>query len=91
MEDLMDVEVGEMPAGLTLQDKLDRIAHERDVLAVMKDLARYGLREDDAVRHIDGDRVGYLVVNRQAPLPHALVRTTDGKEEPFSPLLWRRR
>jgi len=36
---------------LSLQDKLDRISHDRDVLAQLRDLARQGLHDGDPVRH----------------------------------------
>ncbi len=34
---------------LSLQEKLDRIAHDRDVLALQRQLAERGLREGDTV------------------------------------------
>ena len=42
---MTDARGGNSP--LSLQDKLDRISHDRDVLAQSRDLARQGLHDGD--------------------------------------------
>ena len=53
---MKDIAGGASP--LSLQDKLDRISHDRDVLAQLRDLARKGLHDGDAVRHRDSGACG---------------------------------
>jgi hypothetical protein len=73
------------PAGvppLSLQDKLDRISHERDVLAQLRDLARQGLHDGDSVRHNETGAVGRVVVLRET-VPCSVVQMDDGRQVPF--------
>jgi hypothetical protein len=73
---------------LSLQEKLDRIAHDRDVLALLRELAHQGLKDGDAVVHRkDGSR-GRLSVSRDRT--HALVVQDDGTEVPFRRGEWMR-
>lgn len=73
---------------LSLQEKLDRIAHDRDVLAVLRDLARQGLKDGDAVVHLgDGSR-GRLNVSRDQT--QVIVVRDDGTEVPFNRSEWMR-
>ncbi|MCU0952103.1 MAG: hypothetical protein MUC68_13865 [Burkholderiaceae bacterium] len=74
---------------LSLQNKLDQIAHDRDVLALLRDLARQGLREGDPVRRQDGTP-GRLTIERQESPPRVVVATDVGSREPFSIDHWRR-
>lgn len=74
----------------SLQDKLDRIAHERDVLALQRELARDGLREGDAVRQVGGEASGRLLIDRNVQPPRLCVRADDGTLTEYSPVLWRR-
>jgi hypothetical protein len=76
------------PPALSLQHKLDRIARERDVLALMGELARAGLREGDAVRHIATGAIGRLWIDRDGEPPSAFVVTEDGGREPYSAGRW---
>jgi hypothetical protein len=78
------------PPVLSLQDKLDRIAHERDVLALQRELAREGLREGDAVRQLDGGASGRLLIAREAHPPRLLVQADDGTLSDYRPADWRR-
>ena len=76
-------------APLSLQEKLDRISHERRVLAVLRDLARHGLHEGDEVRRrADGTR-GRLVVLRSAD-PQPVVLLDDGTQVPLRADDWSR-
>jgi len=63
---------------LSLQDKLDRIAHERDVLALQRELARSGLREGDALLAPDGVARGRLLIAREESPPRLCVLAADG-------------
>lgn len=73
---------------LSLQEKLDRIADDREFLALLRDLARQGLRDGDAVVHrTDGCR-GRLNVSRDPA--QALVARDDGTAVPFSRAEWMR-
>jgi hypothetical protein len=74
---------------LSLQGKLDQISHDRDVLHLLRELARHGLREGDTVRNLADGNEGRLVISRQDHPPKTLVALPDGSREPFS-LLWRR-
>jgi len=70
-------------APLSLQDKLDRISHERKVLDLLRELMRHGVREGDEVRHrIDGLQ-GRLSVIRSAAEPEAVVVLEDGTQIRF--------
>lgn len=77
------------PPALSLQDKLDRIAHERDVLALQRDLARCGLREGDRVCAHDGAGQGRVLIARDEQPPRLLVLTDDGTRTAFSSADWR--
>jgi hypothetical protein len=79
-----------IPPALSLQEKLDRIAHEREVLALQSELARDGLREGDTVRRLGGDASGRLTIARDEHPPRLLVRADDGTLIDYSPALWRR-
>jgi hypothetical protein len=70
-------------APLSLQDKLDRISHERDVLAQLRDLARQGLHDGDSVRHRESGARGRVVVLRGEALPCSVVKLDAGGEVPF--------
>lgn len=67
---------------LSLQDKLDRISHDRDVLAQLRDLARRGLNDGDVVRHRHSGACGRVVVLREH-VPCSVVQTDDGRQVPF--------
>jgi hypothetical protein len=75
-------------APLSLQDKLDRISHERKVLAALRDLARHGLQEGDAVKHRTSGAQGRVVVVRSAVEPQAIVRLDDGTQALYSAEAW---
>jgi hypothetical protein len=75
---------------LSLQDKLDRISHERKVLAVLRDLVRSGLNDGDAVRHRDSGAHGWVRVLRTAAEPHPVVVLDDGSHTEFQSEHWRR-
>ena len=68
---------------LSLQDKLDRISHDRDVLAQLRDLARQGLQDGDSVRHRDSGLSGRVVILRGEPVPCSVVQLDDGGQVPF--------
>lgn len=68
---------------LSLQDKLDRISHDRDVLAQLRTLARHGLHEGDAVRHRESGASGRVVVLRTEAVPCSVVQLDDGRQVPF--------
>ncbi len=78
------------PPALSLQDKLNRIAHEREVLALARELARHGLRDGDRVVGTDGAGVGQLMISRDEKPPRLLVLADDGTRASYSPALWRR-
>lgn len=79
-----------LPPALSLQEKLDRIAHERDVLALQRELAQRGLREGDSLRSPDGSVRGRLVIDRAESPPRLLVRADDGTFSDYSAARWRR-
>jgi hypothetical protein len=81
-----DPSSGSVP--LSLQDKLDRISHERKVLAALRDLARHGLHEGDAVRHRSSGAQGRVVVVRSTVDPQAIVRLDDGTQAIYSAEAW---
>ena len=70
-------------APLSLQDKLDRISHDRDVLAQLRDLARRGLHDGDAVRHRESGACGRVRVLRTEPVPCSVVQLDNGRQVPF--------
>ncbi|MFN9031151.1 MAG: hypothetical protein ACK5XM_13300 [Betaproteobacteria bacterium] len=74
---------------LSLQGKLDQISHDRDVLHLMRELARHGLREGDTVRNLADGTEGRLVISRQDHPPRTLVALPDGSREPFG-VHWQR-
>jgi hypothetical protein len=74
---------------LSLQNKLDQIAHDREVLALLRELARHGLREGDTVSRLDGP-TGQIAIDRQDALPRIVVVTPSGDREPFDRVSWRR-
>lgn len=78
------------PRALSLQDKLDCIAHERDVLELQRLLARDGLREGDAVQKVGGGASGRLLIARGEQPPRLLVQTDDGGRSDYSADHWRR-
>jgi hypothetical protein len=78
------------PPALSLQDKLDRIAHERDVLALQRELTRCGMREGDLVRAVDGTMRGRLQIARDESPPRLRVLADDGALSDYSATLWRR-
>jgi hypothetical protein len=75
---------------LSLQEKLDRIAHDRDVLALQRQLAERGLREGDTVLALDGGARGRLLIARDESPPRLRVLAEDGTAAEFSPSRWRR-
>lgn len=75
---------------LSLQNKLDQIAHDRDVLALLRDLAREGLREGDPVRRADDGTPGRVTIDRQGSPPRIVVATEIGSRLPFDLARWRR-
>ena len=77
------------PRALSLQDKLDCIAHERDVLALQRVLANDGLREGDPVRLRDGSVAGRLLITREEEPPRLLVQADDGSRRDYAPGAWR--
>jgi hypothetical protein len=68
---------------LSLQDKLDRISHDRKVLTVLRDLVRHGLRDGDAVRHRVSGTHGWVIVLRADDDPHPVVVLDDGSRTEF--------
>jgi hypothetical protein len=72
---------GNLP--LSLQDKLDRISHDRDVLAQLRDLARRGLHDGDPVCHRASGACGRVVVLRAERIPCSVVQLDDGRQVPF--------
>jgi len=68
---------------LSLQDKLDRISHDRDVLAQLRDLARRGLHDGDSVRHRETGACGRVRVLRAESVPCSVVQLDDGRQVPF--------
>jgi hypothetical protein len=73
---------------LSLQEKLDRIAHDRDHLAVLRELARQGMQEGDVVVHLRNGSRGRLIVSPDQT--QALVVRDDGTEMPFNRGEWMR-
>ena len=85
----MNPDVSPRPV-LSLQDKLDRISHERDVLALQRQLAAGGLREGDTVTAVDGGARGRLLIARDETPPRLRVLADDGTASDFSPSRGRR-
>ena len=75
---------------LSLQDKLDRISHDRKVLTVLRDLVRHGLHDGDAVRHRVSGTCGWLKVLRTDDDPHPVVVLDDGTRTEFRVEDWSR-
>lgn len=67
----------------TLQTKLDQIARERAVLALLRELAALGLREGDPVRNVESGEVGRLTVTRADDAPRAVVTLPAGGQAAF--------
>jgi hypothetical protein len=78
------------PTALSLQQKLDWVARERDVLALRSELARRGLREGDPVREVGGEARGRLAIARDESPPRIGVRADDGTLREYSPTHWQR-
>lgn len=75
---------------LSLQTKLDLIARERAVLALLRELAAAGLREGDCVRNADTGEIGRLTVLRAGDAePRAMVVLPSGAQDRFD-ARWRR-
>ncbi|MGE5161363.1 MAG: hypothetical protein ACM3O5_07650 [Betaproteobacteria bacterium] len=68
---------------LSLQDKLDRISHDRDVLAQLRDLARRGLHDGDPVCHRESGARGRVVLLRAERVPCSVVQLDDGRQVPL--------
>lgn len=75
---------------LSLQNKLDQIAHDRDVLSLQRALARHRLREGDRVRHADRGNLGLLRIARDEEPPRVTVVLDDGSREDFAASHWLR-
>ena len=75
---------------LSLQNKLDQIAHDREVLALLRELARQGLREGDGVVRGDDGTRGQIAIDRQESAPRIVVALASGSREPFDLHTWRR-
>lgn len=78
---------------VSLQSRLDAIAHDRAVLAVARTLAERGLMEGthmqraSAVGH-GSDSLGRLEITRDNGVPRAVIRRNDGGIEAFAPEHW---
>lgn len=68
---------------LTLQGKLDLIAHDLDVLALLRALAAQGLCEGDCVRNAASGAIGHLIVTREEDEPRAVVLLASGSRAAF--------
>jgi hypothetical protein len=85
----MDSAAPHLAAPLSLQDKLDRISHDRKVLDLLRDLMRLGLHDGDPViRRADG-ATGRLQVLRGAE-PRVIVVLEDGREFAWREADWER-
>jgi len=74
---------------LSLQSKLDQIARDLEVLALLRQLAAQGLREGDRVRHVATGEAGYLNVTRENDAPRAVVVLSSGSRTTFG-IGWQR-
>lgn len=70
-------------APLSLQDKLDRISHDREVLAQLRTLARRGLHDGDRVVQRPSGAAGRVIVIRSTAEPCCVVELSDGQQVPF--------
>lgn len=83
----------EDPQPVSLQSRLDAIAHERAALAIAQQLAAQGLLEG-AELHRTGsapsaiESRGLLEIARDRSPPQAVVRLDDGSAVPYSPERW---
>jgi hypothetical protein len=75
---------------LSLQDKIDLIAHDRKILGVLRELMRHGLHDGDAVQHLTKGIRGRLVVLRSSPEPTPVVMLDDGTQVMFRAADWSR-
>lgn len=66
-----------------MQEKLDLIAHEREVLELLRELAALGFCEGDPVRHIASGEIGRLLVTREETTPRVVVTLTSGSRTTF--------
>jgi hypothetical protein len=87
----MDPAAPHSGAPLSLQDKLDRISHERKVLDVLRELTRIGLHEGDELQHRSDGTAGRLLVLRASAEPGPVVVLGDGAQIPFRSGDWRPR
>ena len=87
----MDPAAPQSGTPLSLQDKLDRISHERKVLDVLRELMRLGLHEGDELQHRSDGASGRLTVLRTSTEPGPVVILGDGSQIPFRPGDWRPR
>lgn len=76
------------PEPLSLQEKLDQIAREREVLALRSELVRHGLREGDHVRDLDGDVTGQVLIVQESMPPRIVVATDGGSQAAFAGRRW---
>ena len=74
---------------LSLQSKLDLIARDRAVIALLRELAAGGLCEGDCVRHAQTGETGVLNVERNDAEPRAVVVLASGARAAFDSF-WRR-
>ncbi|MGE5336653.1 MAG: hypothetical protein ACM3PU_02430 [Gemmatimonadota bacterium] len=72
-----------------MQSKLDRIDHERRVLALLRQLAEQGLCEGDRVKQASTGAAGQVQVLREEAEPRAVVTLPGGSQVPFD-RSWRR-
>jgi hypothetical protein len=68
---------------LSMQSKLDLIAHDLDVLALLRALAAQGLCEGDCVRNAVSGETGHLMVTREEDEPRAVVLLASGSRATF--------
>lgn len=69
---------------LSMREKLDALAREREVLIALRDLARSGLHEGDTLTHRTEGKQGRLLVQRTGPSAGIMIQTTDGERCPYS-------
>lgn len=84
----MKQEIPPPSARLSMQTKLDQIAHDRDVLSLLRALAALGLREGDRLRHVDTGEIGRLNVAREDDRPRAVVVLSSGSRATFDTTRW---